>query len=106
MQLESLVPSFGSFDVCLSLEYTPRDQYRNKEEWALGVPLAVKASLKLRPRSQSCESERPHTDRARTPVAQIGGLVLPDVTTPKGGGTLSCESQQGRFFHLCRLRTT
>ena len=65
-------------------------QYRNKEGWALGVPLAVKASLKLRPCSQGYESRRPHTDRARTPVAQIGGLVLLGATTPKGGGALSC----------------
>jgi hypothetical protein len=79
-----------AFGVCLSLEYTPRDQYRNKEGWALGVPLAVKASLKLRPCSQGYESRRPHTDRARSPVAQIGGLVLLGATTPKGGGALSC----------------
>jgi len=56
----------------------------------LGVPLAVKASLKLRPCSQGYESRRPHTDRARSPVAQIGGLVLLGATTPKGGGALSC----------------
>jgi len=52
----------------------------------LGVSLAVKASLELRPCSQGYESQRPHTDRARPPVAQIGGLVLPDATTPKGEG--------------------
>ena len=56
----------------------------------MGVPLAVKASLKLRPCSQGYESRRPHTDRARTPLAQIGGLVLLGATTPKGGGALSC----------------
>ena len=41
-----------SFGFCLSLGYTPGDQYRNKGGWALGVPLVVKSALKLRPCSQ------------------------------------------------------
>ena len=54
-QFPLLLPSYPPCHVLasfLSLEYTPRYQYRNKEGWALVVPLAAKSALKLRPCSQ------------------------------------------------------